>query len=337
MICRRVLDPRGNRGYGWCAAALVLLLLMMSSTARVHAQGRDSAEYQAAIAEAVSEFQAGNWEEAQALFREAHRLSPNARTLRGLGIVAFELRRYVDAIGFLRQALEDSRKPLSAEQRKATTEQIVRAERFIARFELELSPEGTRLAVDGVARELREGQLWLDPGEREITASAEGYRSESRRIVVEGGTRGRLSFQLRASGEAVADAPLSTPVPDRATPEPAVAGDGGGIPTGAVIVGSVGLAMLAGSAVTGFLALGAKGELEDACGTRKSACDEKNESTADEAATLALTTDVLWIGGAAVVTSALVWALLAGGDEPAPSVGVAIGPRDVALGFRQRF
>ena len=335
VICRRVLDPRGIHGRVRSGGAALALLLVLW-TASVHAQGKDSPEYQAAIAEAIAEFQAGNWAEAQTLFREAHRLSPSARTLRGLGIVAFELRRYVDALDFLQQALDDPRKPLDAQQRAGTREQIARAERFIARFEVELSPAEAQISVDGAPRALRDGQLRLDPGERELTVSAEGYQRESRRIVVEGGARGRLSFQLHAEGEPSASSPAGPPGP--VASEPAPADDGGGIPTGALIVGSVGLALLAGSAVTGSLALSAKGELEDACGTRMTSCDEKHESTADKTKTLALATDVLWISGAAAVSSAIVWALLAGDDGEAESgVSAGLGRDGLRVQLRGRF
>src|SRR5262245_44240118 len=81
----------------------------LSPRAQAQASGGDAAAYRSAVDDAVSEFAAGRFEEARALFKRAHQLSPNARTLRGLGMTAFELRAYVQAIRELRAALADTR------------------------------------------------------------------------------------------------------------------------------------------------------------------------------------------------------------------------------------
>jgi Flp pilus assembly protein TadD len=65
----------------------------------------DSPAYREAIEHGLAEYRAGNFAEARALFLRAHAISPNARTLRGLGIVEYELRNYAEAIVRLRQAL----------------------------------------------------------------------------------------------------------------------------------------------------------------------------------------------------------------------------------------
>lgn len=80
-----------------------------------------TAEYDDAIRRAIEEFDAGHWGEARALFRRAHEISPNARTWRGLGITAFELRRYVDAVSELEAALTNTLKPLTEKQRERTS------------------------------------------------------------------------------------------------------------------------------------------------------------------------------------------------------------------------
>ena len=49
------------------------------------------------IGDAVAEYDAGHFQEARALFRQAHEKSPTARTLRGIGMCSFELRDYVEA------------------------------------------------------------------------------------------------------------------------------------------------------------------------------------------------------------------------------------------------
>jgi tetratricopeptide (TPR) repeat protein len=131
------------------------------------------AEYQTALKNALDEFNAGNWEEARALFERAHALQPSARTLRGLGITAFEERHYVDALSYLRAALADRRKPLTAAQRTEVTALSQRAEGNIVRLSLELSPADAQVRIDGRPATLdAERTLLLDPGRYEIVVSA---------------------------------------------------------------------------------------------------------------------------------------------------------------------
>ena len=51
------------------------------------AQEDAEAQYKQLIQQALGEFRRQNWPEARVLFRRAHALSPNARTLRGMGVV----------------------------------------------------------------------------------------------------------------------------------------------------------------------------------------------------------------------------------------------------------
>jgi len=65
----------------------------------------------AATMDAVAEYEAGHYQEARALFRQAHEKSPTARTLRGIGMASFELRDYVEATRALTASLRDVRPP----------------------------------------------------------------------------------------------------------------------------------------------------------------------------------------------------------------------------------
>ena len=82
------------------ATLLVGCVSLLAASGRVHASpngtdeskqlsaGHEAEDYQAAVRQAVAELEAGHYPEALALFREAHELSPSARTLRGLGLAA---------------------------------------------------------------------------------------------------------------------------------------------------------------------------------------------------------------------------------------------------------
>src|SRR5262245_2196729 len=116
------------------ALLLACLSLSLPHTAAAQARGGSSedAEYRQVVEEALAEFNRGNWEEAAALFERAHRLNPSARTLRGMGLTAYEARRYVDATRHLSEALTETRRPLTPAQREEVTQTLDRARRFIA-------------------------------------------------------------------------------------------------------------------------------------------------------------------------------------------------------------
>ena len=73
--------------------------------------------YSETISDAVHELELGNFAEAREQFRRAHAVSPNARTLRGLGVTEFELRNYGESAELLQQALDSDVKPLEGKLR----------------------------------------------------------------------------------------------------------------------------------------------------------------------------------------------------------------------------
>jgi hypothetical protein len=121
------------------------------------------------------------------LFEEAHRLYPNARTLRGLGMTAFELRSYRESVSFLKSALESEVKPLDGNLRIETERLLTRAERFVGKLTINVTPANTNVAIDGNPVVLTPDQpVVLDVGEHSFEFHAEGYLPESRSLYVKG-------------------------------------------------------------------------------------------------------------------------------------------------------
>ncbi len=200
--------------------AVGLLTASFCPIARVCAQADTGAEYKEFIARAVQEFQLGNWREARALFKQAHQLNPNARTLRGMGMAAFEMREYLPALRDLKAALAETRKPLTESQRKQVEKLMAQAETFVGRFRVETAPPDAALEVDGRPAELGEDNaLLLDLGDHTIVARAPGYLEFTRELVVEGGEDKELSLVLEPVPEQVAAAPVPVPAPDEAGAE----------------------------------------------------------------------------------------------------------------------
>jgi hypothetical protein len=132
------------------------------------------------------------------LFERAHALAPSARTLRGLGISAFELRHYVQAVRELEASLVDPRNPLTAEQRSEVNQAVARARRYVGTVSVRVRPERAMLLLDGV--EIKERELLLDVGDDRLTARAEGYRDADHALRVAGGSTQSVVLELSGPG-----------------------------------------------------------------------------------------------------------------------------------------
>src|SRR5690349_9095986 len=191
-------------GWGcWMRVWLLGLVLFTAGVRSTPAAAQESAENKRLLQDALTEFNAGRWDEAYALFKRLNAAAPNARTLRGMGLSAFEARRYATAVTDLSAALEDTRRPLSDEQRKEVQGALEQANRFVARFTLHLQPESAQVSVDGREPQ-REGPavLLLDPGPHELLVTASGYKTANRTLDVEAGDRRELSVELELEGQA---------------------------------------------------------------------------------------------------------------------------------------
>jgi tetratricopeptide (TPR) repeat protein len=192
---------------------LVAALLWAAAIPRAGAQ--ESGAYQSQIEQALAEFERGNWAEARAYFIKAHRQLPTARTARGLGIVAYEMRRYVESVEWLQQALILENNPLTAAQRAEVERTLALANNFIGRYRVVLKPEDADLRVNHEPADVRDdGTIWLDVGEHHVVASAPGYKTESRELVVEGGEEETLRFELKKPAPAGAFAADGRPRDD---------------------------------------------------------------------------------------------------------------------------
>lgn len=189
----------------------VLIGLLSCSAARAD-------DYQESIDEGVREFDAGNFVEARALFEQAHALQPNARTLRGLGFCAYELKRYVQATEELSAALTDPRNALTPELAATVHDSLDKARRFVGDLVLTTSPEDSRVVIDGVERSGR--RYALDAGEHRVVASAEGYQSRDLNVTITGMHTARAELVLLPRPESAEL--VSTVQPRRAPAEPSL-------------------------------------------------------------------------------------------------------------------
>jgi hypothetical protein len=174
-------------------------------------------EYLHAIQQAVGHYSARRWHEAQRAFEQAHALQPSARTFRGLGLSAYYLGQQVAARLAFEQALADTRRPLSAEQR-AELETLLRATTSeTGRFELKVTPDTAGVAVDGASAPGR--VLVLARGQHVLALEAEGHEPKRLMLLVSGGEDRLLELTL----EAKPSQPIVAATPPSARPEPEAA------------------------------------------------------------------------------------------------------------------
>jgi tetratricopeptide (TPR) repeat protein len=196
-----------------CAALLGPALFV------AHAHADDTLGYEASIRAGVQEYERGNWLEAIELFRRAHALAPSARTHRGLGLSYFEARRYALAVQHLTAALADTRRPLTAVQRKEVRAALARSRALVGEVALVITPDDALVLVDGRALERGERTLALDAGSHKLEVSKPGYATQRRTVDVAGEQHLDLRIELEASGTVPA---LAAPAPATAalpTPE----------------------------------------------------------------------------------------------------------------------
>jgi hypothetical protein len=205
----------------------LLLILSCLITQHAAAQGApktDSAEYRELIRKALEEYELGNWAEAKLFFSDAHRLFPNARTLRGLGLVAYSLRDYVSATDQLAQSLSSNVRPLTKELRGSTQQILEQSRRFEARLSVAVVPRDATLRVDDEPPvKDASGKVRVNPGLRELIVSRQGYRSETRRVSLDAGAERPITIELNSVQVAAAVTSAPSPQPTAANIQPPAA------------------------------------------------------------------------------------------------------------------
>jgi hypothetical protein len=299
-------------------------------------KGSDNAEYRGLIDAALSEFDSGNWNEALALFQRAHAVEPNARTLRGIGFCLFELRRYVAAVQHLEQAMVDARTPLSAAQRTSTQQVLDRAKAFVAHVKVRLSPEAALLLVDGQQVSATASELELDPGEHELSASADSFAARSLHVVLQSGVNEPIVLELAPlpqAGPAPVAAAHTLPVESASAPS----SDRIRLKRGLLIAGAAlaGAGLIAGT-VTGVLTIGQKNELEKSCPDDRCPADKSGDL--DRANRFALASTLSLVAAGVGVGIGLTGLLLPRSDKRSTAARSAIrltlGPSSVAVNGR---
>ena len=205
-----------------CAPTKIVLLLalvcaLLARDSSASAQAGHAQTYEQVVNEATREFSMGNFVEARALFLQAHELNANARTLRGLAKVEFELRNYLRCLEYVEASLRSEVRPLTPAMREDVEQLGQRARAFVATVEFKLSPEDARVQLEGEGRELTgSGSIQLEVGAHVAVVDAPGYQTARERIEITGSQLRVVEISLAAvasvrPSEVAAAAPSSGP------------------------------------------------------------------------------------------------------------------------------
>ena len=195
-------------------ACVLAVSAVVAGSPRAHAQDgsrKDSPEYLSAIEQAVTSFEASRYVEAREHFARAHAIAPNARTLRGLGMVELELGQRVPAAQHLAKALASSVLPLQGPLRESTAASLAGLRAQLAQLHVAVLPRDAVVRVSGNVVDAREG-LILEPGTYEVEAEAVGFGPARETVRLDAGDDRLLTLQLLAATPPVVGAPAPTPL-----------------------------------------------------------------------------------------------------------------------------
>ena len=218
--CNAIAMPLRSAVRSCCCAALVMFLV---HTSTLRAQGspdssRGAPVYEQLVERALAAFDRGEYAQARSLFERAHALRPNARTLRGLGFSAVELKDYAAARRELTAALTEPKQALTPEQREEVTSLLAWMSRELASLSIDLSPPQAQLRLNG---QPSEAELVLEPGAYELSAEAPDQAPRALRVVLDRGERRRLELHLER--RVLQPTAAAIPPPRAATPAPSEA------------------------------------------------------------------------------------------------------------------
>lgn len=139
--------------------------------------------YRELVQRAIEARQQGRLAEARALLEQAHRLFPNARTLRGLGVLAMDQRHYPEAARLLESALACEVRPLDEALQSVTQQLLARARQHLGQVRLTVRPANAQVTIDDKPEPVA-ASFSVAIGDHRLTASAAGFISETRVIHV---------------------------------------------------------------------------------------------------------------------------------------------------------
>jgi hypothetical protein len=310
-----------------CGSLLIGLTLWMVPVA-VQAQASQPTEDARAEAKAryergVELYEEDNFRGALVEFNRCYELTGDYRVLFNVGQVCYQLQDYVCAVTSLEKYLRDGGSEVAADRRQSVQAEIDKLRARIATVTIESNVSGALLSVDDVPA----GTTPLEPilmsaGAHRITLTHEGYLPLSQVITVAGSEKRTVKLNLvkAGGGKVVVREEIKEPESRWTTLSYVGLGAGG--------------AMIAGSAITGVLALRSSSKMQKE--QYVGAPSPEATDLQSDVETYRLTSDILAAAGVITLGTTLYLTLArdVGKEQPAPSkpeVGVLFGPGSAAV------
>lgn len=310
----------------------------------------------------VAAYDSKNYEEALKAFSEAYRIKPHP-------VVRLNLANCYERLGQPREAEMQYQKFLEEMPESPKVPEVKRSlariSKRIGTIHFDIEPANSNVTIDGEAIDPHAPHR-VSAGRYTVSVAAPGYTSRSEEIAVPGGSEPHMRIHLErdmgaselSSEPSAENAESLEDGPDRGSEEnedevaeqETVSDGGGDIPTATWIAGGAAVVLAAGAIAFGIMALSTNADFDDAdarsndlslsAAARDSAVAE-GEELADEANSLALAADLLWLGSAAAATTAVIFLLTADDDEAVEdhsfTAAPAIGPYGVGATIQGSF
>ena len=315
-------------------ATTALWLAGSTAFVAVPARAAEAAPEDAAVEQARSHFgqglklyKDGDFDAALVQFERAYAVKSNFKVLYNIAQCYFELHQYVETRDALVRYLRDGAGEIDAERKATVENDLGELARRIAHLRVNVNVNGATVYVDGkkIGVTPLPSAIDVNEGQRTISIESAERGSKQRAVRVAGGEEQAIRVDFE-SVEPVA------PATERGSPTRSGPARGSGLGAGFWVTGIGALALGAGAGVTGYFALQARADHQDALKRPVSSPAELDDSR-DRAKTFALATDVL--AGSAIVFAGIATVLLITHESGAAQVGVGVGPGHVAL--RGRF
>jgi hypothetical protein len=329
-----------------CAALLAAPLVTLPEVA--HAQTDDATRASARELgyAGIKDFEAGNYAGASDKLEKAYRLLTvpslglwSARALVKRGLLVEGSERYREVTRLKPEggdvAVQQAAQAEAANELEALTPRIP----WIT-IEVEgAPPESVSLKIDGVALPPQQAGAPrpVNPGQRKIQGVSGDERIEQSATFAEGERKSVvLKFAPRPDGAAVPtpaqpaqpDGALAIPPPDAGAPPAAAStssGGGGGRVLGFVALGAGGVGLLV-SGITGLVAVGKKGEIDDSDSCDGLRCNPEETSLVNSYNSMRTASTASFFVGLGLAGLGTILILSSSSSGEKPSVGLALGP-----------
>jgi len=269
----------------------------------------------------------GQLEGAIVEFQRSYDLTHHFAVLYNIGQVFVSLARPVDAVDAYERYLADGGKKVPAARRAEVEKEIVRQKARIATLEIRALPQGASLRLDG--NEIGKAPIYapvrVGVGKHTITASAEGYDSAERDVIVAGEDHKVVELALIrrvVESPSVAQAAPMQPVtvtvvaPAQPPPGPGVAAEPSARPMSnvrllGILTGVIGVAGIAAGGGCWWVGMTRNDESKDNWSTNP----DRAQSLRGEAQDYLTAGNTLFYGGGALVALGVVLYFVGAPDD----------------------